>query len=176
MPDSRVSPDGSHAAPGTTRSPLPPFKRPSDGRTAVLDAPARVHSSARLRPTVRNRHPTRSINITVQLGANPADLFVVAGLRHGRIPILLPDVEKSVTWSLFPIDCALVNIPTVKVLDRRSAVIVMGQSQPHVTQAEGDEGRIVDVRWEGRKEASGDEKSHDEQLAKAQDAYVLVLP
>ena len=45
-----------------------------------------------------------------------------------------------------------------------------------MTQAEGDEGRIVDVRWEGRKEASGDEKSHDEQLAKAQDAYVLVLP
>ena len=178
MLDNRVLPDGSHGAPATTRFPLPPLKPPSDGLIALLDAPttARLHTPAPLRLTVRNRHPTRSINITVQLGANPADLFVVAGLRHGRIPILLPDVEKSVTWNLFPIDCALVNIPTVKVLDRRSAVIVMGQSQPHVTQAEGDEGRIVDVRWEGRKEASGDEKSHDEQLAKAQDAYVLVLP
>lgn len=174
----RVLPDGSHGAPATTRFPLPPLKPPSDGLIALLDAPttARLHTPAPLRLTVRNRHPTRSANITVQLEADVADAFVVAGLRHGRIPILLPGAEESVTWNLIPIECGLAKIPRVKVLDRHSAVVVAGQSQPDVAQAEGDEVRIVDVRWEGRKEPSGDGTGHDEQPVKGQDAYVLVLP
>ncbi|RPD57774.1 hypothetical protein L227DRAFT_613465 [Lentinus tigrinus ALCF2SS1-6] len=174
----RVLPDGSQGAPATSRFPLPPLQPPSDGLIALLDAPttARLHTPAPLRLTVRNRHPTRSANVTVQLEADAADAFVVAGLRHGRIPILLPGAEESVTWNLIPIESGLARVPRVKVLDRRSAVVVAGQSQPDGAQTEGDEVKIVDVRWEGRKEPEGDETGHDGQLVKGQDVYVLVLP
>ncbi|RPD57771.1 hypothetical protein L226DRAFT_490820 [Lentinus tigrinus ALCF2SS1-7] len=174
----RVLPDGSQGAPATSRFPLPPLQPPSDGLIALLDAPttARLHTPAPLRLTVRNWHPTRSANVTVQLEADAADAFVVAGLRHGRIPILLPGAEESVTWNLIPIESGLARVPRVKVLDRRSAVVVAGQSQPDAAQTEGDEVKIVDVRWEGREEPEGDETGHDGQLVKGQDVYVLVLP
>ncbi|RDX49266.1 hypothetical protein OH76DRAFT_1483227 [Lentinus brumalis] len=174
----RVLPDGSHGAPATSRFPLPPLHPPSDGLIALLDAPttARLHAPVPLRLTVRNRHPTRSANVTVQLEADVADAFVVAGLRHGRIPILLPGAEESVTWNLIPIECGLAKVPRVKVLDRRSAVVVAGQGQPETASTEGDEIKIVDVRWDGRAEPGVTGIADGEQVGKRQDAYVLVLP
>ncbi|KAI0767041.1 Gryzun, putative trafficking through golgi-domain-containing protein [Fomes fomentarius] len=187
----RILPDGTYGVPAVTRFPLPPLRPPTDGLIALLDGPttARLHTPIPLRLTIRNRHPTRSANVTVQLDADMADAFVVAGLRHGRIPILLPGAEESVTWNLIPVECGLVKVPGVKVLDRRSAVqIAPGQPQPQpqtpgqgvqgeAAQVEGEEVRIIDTRWEGRKErVDGEPGVGTGQIAKTKGVYVLVLP
>ena len=176
----RILPDGDHGAQASTSFSLPPLRPPSDGLVALLDAPttARLHAPIPLRLTIRNRHPTRSANVTVQLEPEASEAFVVAGLRHGRMPILLPGAEESVTWNLIPVECGRVRIPNIKVLDRRSAVQI-AQQQGEQAQPEGEEVKIVDVRWESRPE--GDEAAQDASVArsrtgKASDAFVLVLP
>ena len=193
----RILPDGSYGSLATTHFPLPSLNPPSDGLIALLDAPttAHLHVPIPLRLTIRNRHPTRSANITVQLDVDAADAFVVAGLRHGRVPILLPGAEESITWNLIPVECGLVKVPGMKVLDRRSAVQIAGgtkQSQVGASQtqgagipaadggqSEGDEIKVVDVRWEGRADLAITESEGEERSGKSvqrQDAYVLVLP
>ena len=92
--------------------------------------------------------------MTVQLEPDAADAFIVAGLRHGRVPILLPGTEERLTWNLIPIECGFVRIPRVKVVDRRRAIQVAG-SHPTpggegVQGSEGEDVKIVDVRWEAR--------------------------
>ena len=176
----RVLPDGGHGAQALTSFLLPPLRPPSDGLIALLDAPtaARLHVAIPLRLTIRNRHPTRSANVTVQLEPEGSEAFIVAGLRHGRMPILLPGAEESVTWNLIPVECGLVRVPNIRVLDRRSAVQI-AQQQGEQTQPEGEEVKIVDVRWESRPE--GGEAAQESPVAKARmgkasDAFVLVLP
>ncbi|KAI1785207.1 Gryzun, putative trafficking through golgi-domain-containing protein [Ganoderma leucocontextum] len=172
----RVLPDGGHGTEAMTPFSLPPLRPPSDGLVALLDAPttARLHTAIPLRLTIRNRHPTRSANVTVQLEPEGSEAFVVAGLRHGRMPILLPGAEESVTWNLIPIECGLVRVPNIKVLDRRSAVQI-AQQQSEQGQPEGDEVGIIDVRWESRQE-EGEVPVSTARMGRASDAYVLVLP
>ena len=178
----RILPDGSYGSLATTHFPLPSLNPPSDGLIALLDAPttAHLHVPIPLRLTIRNRHPTRSANITVQLDVDAADAFVVAGLRHGRVPILLPGTEERLVWNLVPVECGLVRVPRIKVLDRRSAVQVAGTQTPPEGAAqanEGEEVRIVDVRWEARKGRGNDEDDAGGQaVQRSQDAYVLVVP
>ncbi|KAI0359646.1 hypothetical protein OH77DRAFT_1587090 [Trametes cingulata] len=181
----------------STRFPLPALSPPSDGLIALLDAPtiAHLHVPIPLRLTIRNRHPTRTATPTVQLEPDAADAFVVAGLRHGRVPVLLPGQEECVTWNLIPVECGLVRVPRVKVLDRRSAVLVAGaQAGAGVGgaqgagagtgtgagaaegQTDGDEVEVVDVRWDGRPERVEDAEGREVQLVKGREAYVLVLP
>ena len=174
--------DGNYGTSATTRFLLPLLQPPADGLVALLDAPttARLHQPVPLRLIIRNRHPTRTANVTVQLEPDAAtDAFVVAGLRHGRVPILLPDTEERLVWNLIPVECGLVRVPRVKVVDRRSAVQVPG-GQPGaegVSQAsEGEEVRIVDVRWEARKGLEGEEDEPVVRPNKQQDAFVLVVP
>lgn len=113
----------------------------------------------------------------MRLEPDTGDAFVVAGLRHGRVPILLPGQEDYVTWNLIPVECGLVRVPRVKVLDRRNAVQVApsvggaGEEQP-----EGEEVEIVDVRWDGRPERVEDEEGNEVRVVKGRDAFVLVLP
>ena len=82
------------------------------------------------------------------------------------------------TWNLIPVECGLVRVPNIRVLDRRSAVQI-AQQQGEQAQPEGEEVKIVDVRWESRPE--GDEAAQESSVAKprmgkASDAFVLVLP
>ncbi|CDO69602.1 hypothetical protein BN946_scf184875.g5 [Trametes cinnabarina] len=184
----RLLSDGSHGLRSTTRLPLPSLIPPSDGLIALIDAPtvAHLHAPIPLRLTVRNRHPTRTATVTVQLEADSsADAFVVAGLRHGRVPLLLPGQEESMTWNLIPVECGVVKLPRFKVLDRRNAMQVTnvqavgvgpGQSSAVEGQAEGEEVETVDVRWDGRPEWAQDEEGHDVQLVKGSDGYALILP
>ncbi|KAI8973973.1 Gryzun, putative trafficking through golgi-domain-containing protein [Trametes punicea] len=183
----RLSSNGKHGSRSTTRFPLPPLSPPSDGLIALLDAPtiAHLHSPIPLRLTIRNRHPTRTATATVQLEPDlAADAFVVAGLRHGRVPVLLPGQEECITWNLIPVECGLVKVPGVKVLDRRNAVQVAGaqagtgsaagqQGATVEGQMEGDEVEIVDVRWDGRPERMKDEEGNEVEVTKG---YVLVVP
>ena len=175
----RLLPDGDYGAQATTSFSLPPLRPPSDGLVALLDAPttARLHAAIPLRLTIRNRHPTRSANVTVQLEPDASEAFVVAGLRHGRMPILLPGAEESVTWNLIPVECGLVRVPNIRVLDRRSAVQV-AQQQNEQGQPEGEEVKIIDIRWESRQEEAEaeDVPIARPRMGRASDAFVLVLP
>lgn len=77
-----------------------------------------------------------------------ADGFVVAGLRNGRIPLLLPGAEEVVLWKLVPIECGHVRLPRIRVVDRR-------KSAPNAEDGE-EAVRVVDVRWDGRQAAVAD--------------------
>lgn len=92
---------------------------------------------------IRNLHPSRSANITVQLEPEPSDAFVVSGLRSGRVPILLPGGEEQVIWRLIPVECGYVRLPKIKVMDRRAKSVGEADS-------EGEIVKVVDVRLDRR--------------------------
>ena len=100
--------------------------------------------------TIRNHHPTRSANITVQLDPDPTDGFVVAGIRNGRVPILLPGAEERLTWRLIPLECGHVALPRLKVMDRRRALGGAGSDEE--VESQGDMVKVVDVRRDERDE------------------------
>jgi hypothetical protein len=98
--------------------------------------------------TIRNHHPTRSANVTVQLEPDPADGFVAAGVRNGRVPILLPGAEERLTWRLIPLECGQIALPRLKVMDRRR-VLGSGTSDTEV-ESQGELVKVVDVRRDER--------------------------
>lgn len=149
----RIRGNGEYGSLATSRFTLPPLKPPIDGLIALLDVPntAKLHTPISIRMTVRNRHPTRSANIVIQLEPEAADGFVVAGLRNGRLPILIPGSEGSLTWNLIPVECGFVKIPKVKVINRR--VVIDAQAHSGATQGFEDDAElveVVDVRWDRR--------------------------
>ncbi|OBZ70000.1 Trafficking protein particle complex subunit 11 [Grifola frondosa] len=186
----RILPDGGHGTLSISRFPLPSLRPPMDGLVALLDTPttARLHVPIPLRLTVRNRQPSRSANITVHLEPDNSDAFVLAGLRSGRLPILLPGAEETITWNMIPIECGLVNVPRIKVVDRRKAIAYPqgAAGQQEQTETEGDVVKIVDVRWDGRvtgefvaqKERGSSDSARNTDIAPRpmNEAVILVLP
>ena len=81
--------------------------------------------------------------ISVSLDLQPTEGFVVAGLRHGRLPLVLAGGgEERVRWHVIPIECGYVKVPRVRVMDHRRGE---GEGQG---QGEGEVVRVVDVRFE----------------------------
>ncbi|KAG2740416.1 hypothetical protein P692DRAFT_201872440 [Suillus brevipes Sb2] len=82
----------------------------------LFDVPsfAKLHASTPIHLTVRNRHSSRSANVSVTLDVDPSDAFIVAGSRNDRLPILLPGSEEKLLWKLIslssPIPISLCNI------------------------------------------------------------------
>ncbi|KAK7057624.1 Gryzun, putative trafficking through golgi-domain-containing protein [Favolaschia claudopus] len=160
---------------------LPPLRPPMDGVIALLDVPptATLHVPISLTITLRNRHPSQSANVTIQLEPDPADGFVVAGLRSGRVPILLPGGEEIFTWKLIPIDCGYVKVPRMKIVDKRRAIVpAQARETNSETETEGDVVKVVNVRLDRAKERQlagrpSVESVHD---GEAQLGSVLVLP
>lgn len=162
------------------------MKPPSNGLVALLKVPntAKLHEPVPLQVTIRNGHPTKSANIIVQLEPDPVtDSFVVAGLRSGRLPILLPGAEEVVRWNLLPVECGWVKVPKIKVMNRRPPFPPQGQD----TEPEGESVEIVDVRWDHRSEETSTDvrisvdapqQSVDGSKTDSShsDAIVLVLP
>ncbi|KAJ7647712.1 Gryzun, putative trafficking through golgi-domain-containing protein [Roridomyces roridus] len=146
----RILESGDRGPLSTSVFPLPPLRPPLDDVIALLDVPptAKLHVPISLVITIRNRHPSRSANVTIQLEPDPADGFVVAGMRSGRSPILLPRAEQKVTWRLIPVDCGYIKVPRVKIVDKRRAISnAQGQREPNAdVETEGDVVRIIDVR------------------------------
>ncbi|KAJ6497565.1 Gryzun, putative trafficking through golgi-domain-containing protein [Mycena sanguinolenta] len=140
----------------TSVFPLPPLRPPVDEVIALLDVPptARLHVPTSLTVTIRNRHPSRSANVTIQLEPDPSDGFVVAGLRSGRVPIMLPGGEEKITWRLIPIDCGYVKVPRMKIVDKRRAIAgAQGLRESNAEEeTEGDMVKIVNVRLDRAKE------------------------
>ncbi|OCH86086.1 hypothetical protein OBBRIDRAFT_890731 [Obba rivulosa] len=178
----RVLLDGERGSPSTSRFSLPPLRPPTDGLIALLDTPpiARLHEPITIRLTIRNRHPSRSANVTVHLETEATDSFVVAGLRSGRLPILLPGTEEQILWRLIPIECGYVKVPRIRVVDRRRAVEQAqgGQGPLPDSESEADAVRIVDIRWDV-KDASASVKtariSMDDSTRKGE-PIILVVP
>lgn len=137
--------------------------------------------------TVRNRHPTRSATPIVQVDCEPTCGFVLAGLRSGRLPVLLPGSEHTMHWNLIPIECGYVHLPKITVTDRRKPFA--GQQAPAAgpeAEIAGQTVRIVDVRWDAQdprdgppalvRRESGDLAESDELDELREVGTVLVLP
>ena len=125
--------------------------------------------------TVRNGDPVRTAVVTVNLEPDPSDGFIIAGLRSGRLPMLLPEAETTLCWKLIPVECGFVKVPKIRVIDRRKAIHVPGQepTAPSHEQGSDDEGdivKLVDVRWDSRSEDG------EEVRAAGDIGSILVLP
>lgn len=182
--------DGALGSSSTTQITLPLLQPPSDGLIALLRAPAmaRLHDPVEMSLTVRNRHPTRSATVMVQVDCELTDGFVLAGLRSGRLPVLLPGGEHSMTWNLIPIDCGFVRLPRITVIDRRKTFVPAQQQVPPVPEAEmpGQVVKLVDVRWDVRgaddavaalvRRESSDSSDSDDGGERPEVGTVLVLP
>lgn len=188
----RIKARGEYGSLAKSRFALPPLKPPIEGLIGLLEVPntAKLHVPVSIHITIRNRHPTRSANIVVQLEPDAADSFIVAGMRNGRLPILLPGCEGKLTWNLVPVECGFVRIPKLKVLDRRVVI----DAQVHSGSAQGFEDdaepvEVVDIRWDRTlqdvadvAEASGEVMQAAKVQGKADgpraiaDASILVLP
>ncbi|KAF8891851.1 Gryzun, putative trafficking through golgi-domain-containing protein [Infundibulicybe gibba] len=134
----------------TSAFPLPPLSPPVEGLVALLDAPpsATLHVPFSLSLIIRNHHPSRAANITVHLEPEASDGFVVAGLRSGRLPVLLPGSEEKVTWRLIPLECGNIKIPSIRVADRRKTPAT--EAQPTEKESDGDLVKIIDIRLDER--------------------------
>jgi hypothetical protein len=173
----RLLPNGELGSLSTTRFSLPPLNPPTDDLVALLDLPStgKLHVPMIMKLTTRNNHLSRTAVITVQLEPDASDGFVVAGLRSGRVPILLPETEATLFWKLIPVECGFVKVPRIKVIDRRKAIIPPGQ-EPLIpppepgSDGEGDVVNLVDVRWDGRSEGG------EEARAAGDIGSVLIVP
>jgi trafficking protein particle complex subunit 11 len=149
-----VLPGGGRGRQTTTRFALPTLVLPRDGLIALLDIPstAKLHVPTQVQLTVRNRHISRSANVTVTLDLEPPDAFIVAGLRNGRLPILLPGSEEKLSWNLIPIECGHMKIPRIKVMDvRHTSPPSQDAGVRNVeVDVEGEVVNVVDVRAEWR--------------------------
>lgn len=132
-----------------------------------------------MRLVIRNQRQSRSANIVVQLEFDTTDGFVLAGLRSGRIPVLLPGGEEVLTWNIIPVECGLARVPRVKVTDRRAPASQGGTPTESQTDFEGEEVEVVDIRRDARPvEGAADaaKKSTAERRALPWDIRILVLP
>lgn len=163
-------PDGGYSTQATTRFSLPTLRPPRDGLVALLDVPptAKLHTPFTLRLIVRNRQPTRSANVVVHLETDNNDAFIVAGLRNGRLPIMLPGGEETLLWKLVPVECGFVRIPRIRVSDRRTDPGTPAD-EPHDRNV-----NVVDVRADERGGLQEDGTVED--VARSGQAVILVLP
>lgn len=131
---------------------LPDLNPPTIGLTAIIDPPAigKLHNPFNLTLSIRNNDIIRSADLTIALESNEG--FVVAGIKSGTIPLLLPGTEDSLTFTLIPLSAGAVKLPTFKVnragkLDQTTT----GRSSNGATL--GDAVPIVDERWNETDEA-----------------------
>ncbi|KIY46190.1 hypothetical protein FISHEDRAFT_47894 [Fistulina hepatica ATCC 64428] len=169
----------------TSRFPLPSLRPPRDHLIALLDAPsyAKLHKPTYMTLRVRNNHPSRSANVVVYLEPDAQDGFVIAGLRNGRLPLLLPGGEESLVWSIIPVACGFIRLPRISVVDRRKTFAVDAQGVPDLEiESEGESIHIVDIKLDRRTETLPEAATVEQRLAAAvgapngQWAYVLVIP
>ncbi|KAK0486236.1 Foie gras liver health family 1-domain-containing protein [Armillaria novae-zelandiae] len=171
----RIHNDGTRGSTSTSVFPLPPLRPPTDGLIGLLQISpvARLHEGLPLTLTIRNNHPTRSASCTVHVEPDPSDGFIVAGLRSGRLPILLPGAEEKILWNLIPVECGYVKLPTIKVVDHKKLINNMGEGE-----VEGQAVKIVDesVVAESNETEEATEPTNHESDSQEVWGAVLVLP
>ena len=164
----RILSHGKYEPSSSTSIPLPLLRPPRDSLVALLSVPAtaKLHTPIPIHLTVRNRHGSRSAVISVALDPQPSDGFVVAGLRNGRLPLVLPGAEVRVTWNVVPIECGYVKVPRVRVVDHRGA-LGSQEGAAGEREGEGEVIKVVDVRFERWGREEGDQ---------IETGTILVLP
>ena len=179
----RILSNGDHGPLCTSRFSLPNLQPPRSGIIALLELPssAKLHNPVHARLRIRNYHPSRSANLTVQLEPDAADAFLIAGQRNARVPTLLPGTEVQLIWSLIPIECGFVRVPRIRVNKRISGPPApIDAEQAPATEDEGTPVRVFDLRREERVEVvdSTDEASGDNRdgVDMGSIGPVLVLP
>ncbi|KAF9228502.1 hypothetical protein BS17DRAFT_773840 [Gyrodon lividus] len=175
-----ISP-GKYGPRSETRFSLPPLRPPRDGLIAMLTVPttAKLHTPVPMHLTVRNRNTARSAVVTASLEPHSLDGFVVAGLRSGRLPLILPGAEEKLIWNLIPIECGLVRVPSIKVIDHRKALPATDDGAGASAETEGEVVKVIDVRFDRRKvdevEVAVDEVEA-RSAGQANTSAILVLP
>lgn len=171
-----ISP-GQFGSSASTHLLLPLLCLPQEGLVALMNIPstAKLHAPIQMQLTVRNRNTTRSAIVTVALDPHPLDAFVVAGLRSGRLPVILPDGEETIVWNLIPIECGMVRVPHVKVVDHRKALPAADDPSSASTDADGVPVPVVDTRFE-RWTSDGSEGVPGQNDVAIDTNMVLVLP
>ncbi|KAL4064245.1 Gryzun, putative trafficking through golgi-domain-containing protein [Scleroderma yunnanense] len=147
---SRITSPGQYGSFASTRLSLPLLCPPQDGLIALMNIPstAKLHVPIPMQLTIRNHNTIRSATVTVALDPNPLDAFVVAGLRSGRLPVILPGAEEMLTWTLIPIECGLVKVPRVRVLDHRQAPPLSDNTSGTFADTDGEPVLVMDARFE----------------------------
>lgn len=148
---------------------------------ALLEVPsvAKLHTPLSLNLSIRNYNQTLSANILCQLETDNADSFVVSGLRSGRIPILLPGAEEKMTWRLIPMECGHLQLPKLRVFNRRKAAVPVQTQGNADGAAGGDEGEIVeivDIRQDRRLGSEAGQNSKAGREESSGQMSILVLP
>ncbi|KJA28858.1 hypothetical protein HYPSUDRAFT_33253 [Hypholoma sublateritium FD-334 SS-4] len=168
----RVLKNGDHGAKSITHCALPSLRPPRDNLVALLDVPpkATLHAPILMTLTIRNYHPTRAANVVVQLEPDSLDGFVVAGVRNGRVPVLLPGAEEVLVWRVVPIECGYLKLPRVKVVDRRRGVPHAEGGATPETAPLGEVIKVVDLRRDARLQVANTEGATEAEVT------ILVLP
>ncbi|EKM81164.1 hypothetical protein AGABI1DRAFT_37866 [Agaricus bisporus var. burnettii JB137-S8] len=183
----RISENGErNQHPSVTRILIPSLNPPRENVIALLDVPpiAKLHVPLELNLSIRNYHPTLSANVLCQLEIDVEDAFVASGLKSGRIPILLPGAEEKITWRLIPMECGHVQLPKLKVFNRRKLISSSSTTQAQSTLdgssggGEGDVVNIVDIRRDRKSGSEKDPSSGNVGAGVGKDGLmsVLVLP
>lgn len=171
---SRMGADGSHGPSVTSRIQLPAIRYPSQSVVALLDTPpvAKLHVPITVSLRIRNGPTAPSANVFVQVDTDPSDGFIIAGPRSGRLPILLPGAEEVVTWKMIPLECGHVQLPRMRVVDRRKPGPSAGGSELHLPL----EDKIIPIK-DGREDlAGGGPPSADADKSLPAPFTILVLP
>jgi hypothetical protein len=168
----RIRKNGERGSSTISTFPLPSLSPPVEGLVALMGIPptATLHVPITLTLTLRNYHPSRSANLTVQLELDASEGFVIAGLRSGRVPILMPGSEEKLTWELIPIECGYVKVPRIKVMDLRRAAVSEAESGTEGVEAKGEMVKVIDVRIDRRMVSDGQSRDLPEV------SRILVLP
>ncbi|KAI0261262.1 Gryzun, putative trafficking through golgi-domain-containing protein [Gloeopeniophorella convolvens] len=153
-----IFPNGDHGPLCTSRFPLPILRPPRSGLIALLTLPAsaKLHTPIHAYLTLRNHHPTRTASLSVQLEPDAADAFLIAGPRNARVPTLLPGTETRLVWTLVPMECGFVQLPKIRVTDKRRGGPTSPTEPPPVMEDEGTPVRVVDRRRDEKLEAADD--------------------
>jgi hypothetical protein len=151
------------------------------GLVALLQVPptGRLHEPMSVALVVRNESLVRTGNVSVSVGMGGASgsggeaetdggvgasgsqqqQFVVAGIKNGRLGVVLPGEEVRVEWVVVPLECGYLKVPRVKVLDWRGLA------------GDGENGEEVEVLDFGRYFGNELEGKVDDDVGS-----VLVLP
>ncbi|KAG8758578.1 hypothetical protein FRC14_007889 [Serendipita sp. 396] len=99
----------------TTAILLPELYPPQLGLSVIVNPPAtaKLHSPFTLSIKIRNSDPLLSADLSFSL--EPTDAFVIAGMRAGRLPLILPDTEEALSFNLIPTIVGVVKLPLFKV-------------------------------------------------------------
>lgn len=147
----RIISPGERGPSSTTRQSLPLLLPPKDGLVGFMTIPstAKLHVPIQMHLVIRNHNTTRSAIVTVALDQSTVESFVVAGLHGGRLPTILPGAEEKVTWNLIPVECGMVRVPRVRVMDYQTALSANDDGLS-VSVDEGVPVQVIDTRFGAR--------------------------